>query len=74
MSVAHKTTNQANSHAKVGGEYIHAKVEEAQDAMRSGLNSVSENTRRFTDQVTQAYGITGEAARNSPAREPRALR
>ena len=59
MSVTHKTTNQANSHAKVGGEYIHAKVEEAQDAMRSGLNSVSENTRRFTDQVTQAYGITG---------------
>ena len=60
MSVAHKTTNQANSRAKVGSEYIHAKVEEAQDAMRSGLNSVSENTRRFTDQVTQAYGITGE--------------
>jgi len=59
MSVAHKTTNQASSRAKVGSEYIHAKVEEAQDAMRSGLNSVSENTRRFTDQVTQAYGITG---------------
>jgi phasin family protein len=60
MSVAHNTTNQANDRAKVGGEHIHAKVAEAQDALRSGLNSVSENTRRFTDQVTQAYGITGE--------------
>ncbi len=60
MSLAHNTTNQSNSRAKVGGEYIHAKAEEAQDAMRSGLNSVSENTRRFTDQVTQAYGITGK--------------
>jgi hypothetical protein len=60
MSVAHNTTNQANNRAKVGSEYIHAKMEETQDAMRSGLNSVSENTRRYTDQVTQAYGITGE--------------
>ena len=60
MSVAHNTTNQSNNRAKVGSEYIHAKAEEAQDAMQSGLNSVSENARRFTDQVTQAYGITGE--------------
>jgi hypothetical protein len=60
MSVDHNTTSQANKRAKVGGEHIHAKVEETQDTMRSGLNSVSENTRRFTDQVTQAYGITGE--------------
>ena len=59
MSVAQNTNNQANDRAKVGGEHIHGKVAEAQDAMRSGLNSVSENTRRFTDQVTQAYGITG---------------
>ena len=60
MSAAHNTTNQANDRAKGGREYIHAKMEETQDAMRSGLNSASENTRRFTDQVTQAYGITGE--------------
>jgi phasin family protein len=60
MSVAHNATHKANNRAEVRGEYIHAKVEETQDAMRSGLNSTSENTRRFTDQVTQAYGITGE--------------
>jgi phasin family protein len=60
MSVAHNTNDQASNRAKVGGEYIHAKMEETQDAMRSGLNSVSENTQRFTEQVTQAYGITGE--------------
>jgi len=60
MSVAHNTNNKTNNRAEVRGEYIHSKVEETQDAMRSGLNSVSENTRRFTDQVTQAYGITGE--------------
>ena len=60
MSVVHNTNNQANNRAKVGGEYIRAKAEETQDATRFGLNSASENTRRFTDQVTQAYGITGE--------------
>jgi hypothetical protein len=60
MSVAHNTNNKTNNRAETRGEYIHTKVEETQDAMRSGLNSVSENTRRFTDQVTQAYGITGE--------------
>jgi len=32
----------------------------AHDAMRSGLDSASASARRFTDQVTQAYGITGE--------------
>jgi phasin family protein len=60
MSVAHNTNNQANDRAKGAGEHIRANAEKAQDAMRSGLNSASENTRRFTDQVTQAYGITGE--------------
>ena len=60
MSVAHNTNNQANDRAKVAGEHIRDSTEKAQDAMRSGLNSASENTRRFTDQVTQAYGITGE--------------
>jgi hypothetical protein len=56
MSVAHDTNNRA----KVAGEHIRDNAEKAQDAMRSGLNSASENARRFTDQVTQAYGITGE--------------
>jgi phasin family protein len=60
MSVAHNTDNQANNRAKAAGEHIRANAEKAQDAMRSGLNSASENTQRFTDQVTQAYGITGE--------------
>lgn len=60
MSVAHDTNNQASNRAKVAGEHIRDNAEKAQDAMRSGLNSASENTRRFTDQVTQAYGITGE--------------
>jgi hypothetical protein len=31
-----------------------------QDAMRSGLNSAAASAQRFTDQVSQAYGITGE--------------
>ena len=60
MPVAHDTNNQANDRVKVAGEHIRDSAEKAQDAMRSGLNSASENTRRFTDQVTQAYGITGE--------------
>jgi phasin family protein len=60
MSVAHNTNNQANDRAKAAGEHIRDNAEKAQNAMRSGLNSASENTRRFTDQVTQAYGITGE--------------
>jgi phasin family protein len=60
MSVAQNATSNPKNTAKFGDEYIHAKVEEAQDAMRSGLSSASENARRFTDQVTQAYGIAGE--------------
>ncbi len=60
MSVAHNTDNHTNNRAKAAGEHIRANSEKAQDAMRSGLNSASENTQRFTDQVTQAYGITGE--------------
>ncbi len=60
MSVAHNTNTQASNRAKVAGEHIRDNAEKAQDAMRSGLNSASENTQRFTDQVTQAYGITSE--------------
>ena len=60
MSVAQNTINHAKNPAKTGSEYIHAKAEEIQDTMRSGLKSASENAQRFTDQVTQAYGNTGE--------------
>jgi phasin family protein len=60
MPVAHDTNNEASNRAKVAGEHIRDNAEKAQDAMRSGLNSASESTQRFTDQVTQAYGITGE--------------
>jgi phasin family protein len=60
MPVAHNTDNHASNRAKAAGEHIRDNAEKAQDAMRSGLNSASENTQRFTDQVTQAYGITGE--------------
>ena len=60
MTTAQNTSSHAKHSAKAQGEYIHAKAEEAQDALQSGLSSASENTRRFTDQVTQAYGITGE--------------
>jgi phasin family protein len=45
MSVHQNTTNNTKN---------------SQDAMRSGLNSASANAQRFTDQVSQAYGITGE--------------
>ena len=60
MSVAQNTINHAKNPAKAGSEYIHAKAEEIQDTMRSGLKSASENAQRFSDQVTQAYGNTGE--------------
>lgn len=32
----------------------------SQDTLRSGLSSASASAKRFTDQVSQAYGITGE--------------
>ena len=60
MSIAQNTTNHTKNPAKAGSEYIHDKAEEIQDTMRSGLKSASENAQRFTDQVTQAYGNTGE--------------
>jgi hypothetical protein len=74
MSVANNTNHQANDRAKVAGEHIRDNAEKAQDAMRSGLNSASANTRRFTDQVTQAYGITGESREELTRQGPRALR
>ena len=45
MTIAQNTTN----HTK-----------QTQDAMRSGLNSAAASAQRFTDQVSQTYGITGE--------------
>jgi phasin family protein len=60
MTVAQNTSSHSKTSAKGEGEYIHAKAEETRDAMRSGLSSASESARRFTDRVTQAYGITGE--------------
>jgi phasin family protein len=45
MSVDHNTAHDAKM---------------TQDAMRSGLNSAAASAQRFTDQVSQAYGITGE--------------
>ena len=35
-------------------------TKKTQDAMRSGLNSAAASAQRFTDQVSQTYGITGE--------------
>jgi phasin family protein len=60
MTTAQDTSSRAKHSAKAQGEYMHAESEATRDALRSGLNSASENARRFTDQVSQAYGITGE--------------
>ena len=35
-------------------------TQKTQDTMRSGLNSAAASAQRFTDQVSQTYGITGE--------------
>lgn len=45
MSAHHNATNNAKN---------------SQDTLRSGLSSASASAQRFTDQVSQAYGITGE--------------
>ena len=37
-----------------------SKAENSQDAMRSNPNSAAASVQRFTDQISQAYGITGE--------------
>src|SRR5690349_12575083 len=60
MITAQNTSSYAKHSAKAQGEYMHAESEATRDALRLGLNSAAENARRFTDRVSQAYGITGE--------------
>ena len=58
MSSAHNTTE--HKVADTAGENVRVLGETTQDALRSGMTSASESARRFTDQVTQAYGFSGE--------------
>ena len=60
MSSAHNTTEHKNKFADAAGENVRVLGERTQDALRSGMTSASESARRFTDQVTQAYGFSGE--------------
>jgi phasin family protein len=60
MSIGQNAINHTKKAADAGSEYIRATAGKTQDAMRSGLDSASASAQRFTDQVTQAYGITGE--------------
>ena len=60
MSAAHNTTHQTNKSADAARENVRVFAGTAQDVLRSGMNSASESARRFTDQVTQAYGLSGD--------------
>jgi phasin family protein len=60
MSIGQNTTQHTKKAADAGGEYIRVTGKTTHDAMQAGLDSASASARRFTDQVTQAYGITGE--------------
>ena len=60
MSSAHNAIEHKNKVADAAGENVRVLGETTQDALRSGMTSVSESARRFTDQVTQAYGFSGE--------------
>ena len=60
MSSAHNATEHKNKVADAAGENVRVLAETTQDALRSGMTSASESARRFTDQVTQAYGFSGE--------------
>ena len=60
MSSAHNATDHKNEVADAAGENVRVLGETTQDALRSGMTSASESARRFTDQVTQAYGFSGE--------------
>ena len=73
MTTAQDTSSHAKHSAKTQGEYMHAESEATRDALRSGLNSASENARRFTDQVSQAYGITGEGRKELTRRGAQSL-
>jgi phasin family protein len=60
MSVAQNTTNGTKKSPEAGTAFIRSNGRTAQGAKRSGFDSASASARRFTDQVTQAYGFTGE--------------
>jgi len=62
MSTAHNTTDHSSKAANTGRENVRVINGAAQDAMQSGLNSASESAQRFTDQVTQAFGMSGEGS------------
>ena len=59
MSSANNATEQKNKVAGAASENVRVLTETAQDALRSGITSASESARRFTDQVTKAYGFSG---------------
>jgi hypothetical protein len=60
MSAAHNAIEHKNKVADTAGENVRVLGETTQDALRSGMTSASESARRFTDQVTQAFGFSGE--------------
>ncbi len=60
MPSAHNAIEHKNKVADTAGENVRVLGETTQDALRSGMTSASESARRFTDQVTQAYGFSGE--------------
>ncbi len=60
MSSAHNAIEHKNKVADTARENVRILGETTQDALRSGMTSASESARRFTDQVTQAYGFSGE--------------
>jgi hypothetical protein len=60
MSSAQNATVHKNKVADAAGENVRVLGETTQDALRSGMTSSSESARRFTDQVTQAFGFSGE--------------
>ena len=60
MSSANNAAVPKNKVAGAASENVRVLTETAQDALRSGMTSASESARRFTDQVTKAYGFSGE--------------
>jgi len=57
MSSANYATDHKNKVTDAASENV---AETTQDALRSGITSASESARRFTDQLTKAYGFSGE--------------
>ena len=60
MSSANNATEHKNKVANTASENVRVLHETAQDALRSGMTSASESAWRFGDQVTKAYGFSGE--------------